>query len=78
MSDPQEKIVEIGSKVTIEMNDKVRTITIVNTSQPSSDSSSVSIEAPVAKVILGARKGDTLNFISPSGKLIYIKIIEIE
>lgn len=77
MSDPQEKIVEIGSKVTIEMNEKNKVIVIVREGEGGRNGL-VSADTQVAKVILGARKGDTLNFKSPSGKLIYIKIIEIE
>lgn len=78
MSDPDRKVVEIGSKVTIKMDDKTRVITIVEMGKVNTEKGFISLEAPLAKAILGAEKGNILNFTNPIGRLVYIEILEIE
>jgi transcription elongation GreA/GreB family factor len=78
MEDLKKKVVEIGSRVTIKMDDKTRIITIVELGKVNTEKGFISLEAPLAKVLLGAEKGNILNFVNPIGKLVYIEVLEIE
>lgn len=76
MEDP--KKIEVGSGVTIKIDEKTRTITIVELGKVNTEKGFISLEAPLAKALLGAEKGNILNFVNPIGKLVYIEILEIE
>lgn len=78
MEDLKKKIIEIGSKVTIKMDDKTRIITIVELGKVNTEKGFISLEAPLAKTLLGVEKGSILNFVNPIGKLVYIEVLEIE
>lgn len=77
MSDPKQKIVEIGSKVTIKINGKNRVIVIVKEGEGGKDGL-VSADTLVAKTVLGKLKGENLSFKSTDGKEMHIEILEVE
>lgn len=77
MEDPKKKIVEIGSKVTIKMNERIRVIVIVREGEGGKNNL-VSADTQVAKTILGKKKGENLSFKNADNKEISIEILEIE
>lgn len=64
--------VALGATVSIEMNGKKMTYTLVGTTEANPLEGKISNESPIGKVLMGHKAGDTLDF---NGKT--VKIIEI-
>lgn len=78
MSDPKQKIVEIGSKVTIKIGGKTRVLTIVTSQQVKTEIGAISFESPIGKSLIGARIGDIVSYKNPIGQTIFVEVKEIE
>lgn len=70
--------VNIGSRVTVEMNGKERVFTIVGGAEADSAEGKISNESPVGSVLLGRKKDDTVEAQGPTGRAIKMTILKIE
>ncbi len=78
MADPERKIVEVGSRVTIKMGEKIRILSIVTPQKVNTEIGAISYESPLGKALMNFSKGDIVSYKNPIGQLIYVEIIEIE
>lgn len=69
------KKVNIGNTVTVEINGKEQEYTIVGGAESDVTAGKISNLSPVGQAILGAKKGDEVSTVGPTGKEIHIKII---
>ncbi len=70
--------VNIGSTVTVEMNGRERTFTIVGGAESDVAAGKISNESPVGAALLGHKKGDDVTTTGPTGKEISMSILKIE
>lgn len=70
--------VNIGSRVTVEMNGKERVFTIVGGAEADSAEGKISNESPVGSVLLGRKKDDMVEAQGPTGRAIKMTILKIE
>ncbi len=73
--------IEIGSKVTVQKEDKdakqeERTYVIVGSEEASMAEGKISNRSPLGTALFGKKKGDKVSFETPSGKVFY-KIISV-
>lgn len=70
--------VSLGAIVTLELVGKKKTVTYQISGEYESDPAEgkISIESPVGKALVGKRKGETVEVVTPAGKTTY-KIISI-
>lgn len=71
------KIVNIGSKVTVKIGGKKDTFTIVGEWESNPREKKISNESPLGKALLGKTINDLIEINAPAGKMAY-KIIAIE
>ena len=75
------KSVQIGLTVKVlfdgDDEDLAETYTIVNSLEVSTAENKISDESPLGKALIGKKKGDSVNFRSPGGASIGLKILEI-
>ncbi len=71
---PKGKKVMLGSEVTIEINGKKRQITITSSLEVDPLKNKISVDSPIGKTILGAKKGEERQL--PNGMT--VKIIDIK
>lgn len=73
------KTVDFGHVVTVEdANSRERTFKLVGTAEADPKQGKISNESPMGKALFGHRKGETVSFLSPSGKTLTYKILNIE
>ncbi len=60
-----------GSKITVMVNGKEKEYEIVGESEASPLAGKISSESPLAKALLGRKKGDVAEVNAPAGKIIY-------
>ena len=70
--------VSIGSTVTVEMNGRERTFTIVGGAESDVAAGKISNESPVGAALLGHKKGDEITTTGPTGKEIVMSVLKIE
>lgn len=73
-SDTKSKEVDIGSTVTVQNktdNDEPERYTIVGSTEADPLDQKISNESPMGKALLGRHKGDEVEIMSPSGKIVY-------
>lgn len=70
-------IVSLGSKVTVECEGDKETYELVGLNESDPINGKISIESPIGKAMMGAKKGETVIVSAPSGKLNY-KVIDIK
>ena len=70
--------VNIGSTVTVEMNGRERTFTIVGGAESDVAAGKISNESPVGAALLDHKKGDDVTTTGPTGKEISMSILKIE
>ena len=68
----------IGSTVTVEMNGRERTFTIVGGAESDVAAGKISNESPVGAALLGHKKGDEITTTGPTGKEIVMSVLKIE
>lgn len=74
----RKSIVSIGSTVEVEdAKGKKQTFTIVGTTGTNSLDGRISNESPIGEALIGAKKGDTVEFVTPSGKKRSLKVVKI-
>jgi transcription elongation factor GreA len=67
-----DKAVKFGATVTVvDDDDKEMTIQIVGPYESNSDLGKISVTAPLAKGLIGKSQGDTVEVVSPKGKMNY-------
>lgn len=67
-----DKAVKFGATVTVvDDEDKEMTIHIVGPYESNSDLGKISVTAPLAKSLIGKSQGDTVEVVSPKGKMNY-------
>lgn len=75
------KSVQVGLTVKVlfdgDDEDLAETYTIVNSLEVSTAENKISDESPLGKALIGKKKGDSVNFRSPGGASIGLKILEI-
>ncbi len=69
--------VDFGSRVTLDDTKKQIIFTLVSGYESNPGEQRLSTASPVGRAILGKRKGDRVEVISPSGKTVY-KIIDLK
>jgi len=70
-------VVNIGSIVTVEKDNKTSKYTIVGSEEASVADNKISIRSPFGQAILGKKKGEIFSFHAPNGDLSY-KLIDIK
>lgn len=78
METTQNKVIEIGSRVTIKIGEKVKLITIVIPTKVDASIGCISFESPLGKALMGFQAGITVEYRNPLGEEISVEIIEIE
>lgn len=74
MPAPAGDVVEFGARVTLRHNGKPRTITLVGDDEADPAAGLLSFSAPLARAIMGAEAGETVDF---GGKADALEIVEI-
>ena len=75
----RKSIVSIGSTVEVEdAKGKKQTFTIVGTTGTNSLDGRTSNESPSGEALIGAKKGDTVEFALPNGKTRKVKILSVK
>ena len=70
--------VSIGSVVTVETADGIeRVFTIVGAAEVDVASGRISNESPVGSALIGAKKGDTVEAVGPTGRLTQLTVLKI-
>ncbi|MBX3563456.1 MAG: GreA/GreB family elongation factor [Sphingomonas sp.] len=72
---PEEGVAGIGSRVTIKLAGKVRTIDIVGHDEADPSADRVSFAAPLAQVLIGGEQGERVDF---NGRTEAIEIVAVE
>lgn len=70
--------VNIGSKVTVNMEGKERTFVIVGAAESNSSEGKISNESPVGAALLGRKKGEEIDLQGPTGREIHMTVLKIE
>ena len=70
--------VNIGSTVTVEMNGRERTFTIVGGAESDVAAGKISNESPVGAALLGHKKGDEITTTGPTGQEIVMSVLKSE
>lgn len=71
--------ITFGHTVTVEdAKNRERTFTLVGTAEADPKQGKISNESPLGKALFGHRKGETISFLSPSGKTLTYTITNIE
>lgn len=70
--------VNIGSRVTVEMDGRERVFSIVGAAESNSAEGKISNESPVGAALLGHKKDDEIETTGPTGRVIKMKILKIE
>ena len=70
--------VNIGSTVTVEMGGKERMFVIVGGAESNSAEGKISNESPVGSALIGHKKGDHVETVGPTGRVIEMDILKIE
>lgn len=65
------KIIEVGSTVTVEIDQDSEVYTIVGSVESSPESGKISHESPVGKALLGLKAGDEVEIETPAATLKY-------
>ncbi len=69
-------LIDVGSIVTVEINDKQKTLTLVGTQQADPASGKISYHSPVGAALMNHLTGETVA-VSANGKKIEYKILKI-
>ena len=70
--------VNIGSTVLVEMNGREREFTIVGAAESNPSEGKISNESPVGAALLGAKKGDEIDTVGPTGRKIHLSVIRVK
>ena len=70
--------VNIGSTVTVKMGNAERVFSIVGGAESNVAEGKISNESPVGAALLGHKKGEKVEAIGPTGKVIAMEILKIE
>jgi len=70
-------VVQLGSTVTVEINGRQKTYTILGSSETDPTSGVISHKSPVGAALMGRRVGDTVE-IQLAGKRVEVKIVRIK
>ena len=70
-------LVNVGSVVTVEKEDKKFVYTIVGSEESDVVANKISIKSPFGQAILNKKKGEMFTFTAPSGELSY-KVLDIK
>jgi transcription elongation factor GreA len=73
----QADVVSLGSRVTLKLPSGEATFQVVGSAESDPDENRLSNESPIGKAILGRKKGETVDVVTPSGQ-IKIKIVAIK
>lgn len=71
------KIVNLGSKVTVKIDGKKESFTIVGEWESDPRQKKISNESPLGKALIGGSEGGEIEIVAPAGKMTY-KIIAID
>lgn len=71
ISQSSSSYVEIGSQVTVSVQGKTKTYTIVGAQEADPLTGKISNESPLGKAFLGKKKGEAIEVVAPSGKQVY-------
>lgn len=69
--DVQVKIVEVGSSVTVEIENEEDVFQIVGSIEAEPEQGKISNESPVGKALLGLKEGDEVDVVTPHATLHY-------
>lgn len=64
-------VVRIGSTVTVEVNGKEKTYSIVGSNEADPLKGLVSNESPIGSALLGKKEGETAEAEAPAGRIVY-------
>ncbi len=70
--------INIGSVVTLDMDGRERTFTIVGGAEADVAAGKISNESPVGSVLLGCKKGDKVTAVGPTGRVIPLTVLDIK
>ena len=70
--------VNVGSTVTVDMGGKERIFSIVGGAESDTASGKISNESPVGAALLGHKKGEEVEAVGPTGRVIKMTILKIE
>ncbi|MEI6842963.1 MAG: transcription elongation factor GreA [bacterium] len=70
-------VVNIGSIVVVEKDNKKITYTIVGSEEADVSANKISIRSPFGQAIVGKKKGDNFSFTAPNGELSY-KLLDVK
>jgi transcription elongation factor GreA len=70
-------MVNIGSVITVQKDDKKFTYTIVGSEESDVVSNKISIKSPFGQAVLGKKKGEEFSYSAPNGELKY-KLVDVK
>jgi len=73
----EKNIIQIGSTVKLKANGKFYVYTLVGEEETDPSKNKISYESPLGKSLLGKKKGDLVEVITPKGKIKF-KIADVE
>jgi len=77
VSDHNSDVAAVGSQVTINMNGKEVTYTIVGSEEADMSNNKISVRSPFGSAVVGKNKGDSFTVETPQGDIAY-KLIDLK
>jgi transcription elongation factor GreA len=71
-------LVQLGSRVTVEINGKIKTYQILGSTETNPGGGTISHSSPLGAALLSRAKGETIKISLADNKEAYYKILEIE
>lgn len=71
-------IISLGSKVFLEINSQKKEYSIVGSNEANPSQGRLSCESPLGRLLIGQRVGQKVDFKTPAGAIMKVKIIKVE
>lgn len=78
MNNLVEKVISEGSKVTVKIGEKMKTLIIVTPEKVNVAIGAISFESPLGRSLIGRKVGDIVTYINPIGQTILTEVVYIE
>jgi transcription elongation factor GreA len=69
--------IEVGSKVEVKKDGKKKEFEIVGRQETDIFSGKIALDSPLAKELIGKKKGDKFTFLAPNGKKVEYEIVKV-
>ncbi|MCF7906953.1 transcription elongation factor GreA [Patescibacteria group bacterium] len=71
-------VISLGSKVTLEINSQKKEYSIVGSNEANPSQGCLSCESPLGRLLIGQKAGQKVDFKTPTGVIMKVKVIKAE